>query len=410
VRQYRGVDTRIRDPRTRLALTEIDAFLRDLIRAQPNVGSMTTRDVVDDAQFVVLKLNDGLSSERKLTVSSPIALADGGANGNVVLSVGNAAPALVLGTTNAAGSAAAAPLRVDASLALFDGTTPAAIAATAATGVANFAARSDHAHIFPTSLRATADASALTLTASGTTNTLTGTLATLVLTGMTRVELGATTATVDLGRTLRRLKSVWSVDGNFSGTLTGSGTSAVLDFSAGTGTHSIGGTLNLTNIDISGALTILSVGSDLTPSSPTYKLGDSAVNGWASLSLQDSSAAFQVKFQCTSSTALTASRQLTIDMVNAARTVKFTGNPTLADWFDQNVKTTGSPQFSKLGVAAAPGLNIFRVDNSVGAPGTTVSVFGIINVYGTDNGKILADPAAWLGVNMGGTNYKIPLY
>ena len=67
-----------------------------------------------------------------------------------------------------------------------------------------------------------------------------------------------------------------------------------------------------------------------------------------SLSIRDTSAAFDVTIGATSSTILDAGRALTIDMVNAARTVKLTGNPTLADWFDQSVKTTANPTFGNL--------------------------------------------------------------
>lgn len=42
---------------------------------------------------------------------------------------------------------------------------------------------------------------------------------------------------------------------------------------------------------------------------------------------------------------LTADRILTLTTGDAARTITLSGNPTLADWFDQSVKTTASPTF-----------------------------------------------------------------
>jgi hypothetical protein len=45
---------------------------------------------------------------------------------------------------------------------------------------------------------------------------------------------------------------------------------------------------------------------------------------------------------------LTADRQLTLTTGDAARTITLSGNPTLADWFDQSVKTTGTPTFAQL--------------------------------------------------------------
>lgn len=49
---------------------------------------------------------------------------------------------------------------------------------------------------------------------------------------------------------------------------------------------------------------------------------------------------------------LSADRVLTIVTGDAARTITLTGNPTLADWFDQAVKTTSSPTFAALTLTA----------------------------------------------------------
>ena len=45
---------------------------------------------------------------------------------------------------------------------------------------------------------------------------------------------------------------------------------------------------------------------------------------------------------------LTANRTLTLILGDAARQITLSGNPTLADWFDQSVKTTASPTFAKM--------------------------------------------------------------
>jgi len=45
---------------------------------------------------------------------------------------------------------------------------------------------------------------------------------------------------------------------------------------------------------------------------------------------------------------LGADRVLTITLGDAARTITFSGNPTLDDWFNQNTKTTASPTFDDL--------------------------------------------------------------
>lgn len=82
-------------------------------------------------------------------------------------------------------------------------------------------------------------------------------------------------------------------------------------------------------------------------------LGQNA-NGFADLWLKDSVNAFETRVLITGTS--TADNTLTVEMGNASRTVTFSGSPTLADWFDQNVKTSGTPQFSKLGIGIAPGL------------------------------------------------------
>lgn len=44
----------------------------------------------------------------------------------------------------------------------------------------------------------------------------------------------------------------------------------------------------------------------------------------------------------------TANRSLTFDLQDGNRSITLTGNPTLDNWFDQNVKTTASPTFANL--------------------------------------------------------------
>lgn len=52
-------------------------------------------------------------------------------------------------------------------------------------------------------------------------------------------------------------------------------------------------------------------------------------------------------------TDLSADRDLTITTGDAARTVTLSGNPTLADWFDQSVKTAATPTFGATTVTGA---------------------------------------------------------
>ena len=99
--------------------------------------------------------------------------------------------------------------------------------------------------------------------------------------------------------------------------------------------------------------------------------------------MRDTSAAYDLTIASTSSTAFTAGRTLTIDLVNAARTLKIQGSPTLDDWFDQNVKTTASPTFVGLNLSAkltVTGANV-RLSNAYFlsgnlAAGTEVTLIG----------------------------------
>lgn len=96
---------------------------------------------------------------------------------------------------------------------------------------------------------------------------------------------------------------------------------------------------------------------------PTHIL-DIYGEGWfqTGIALRDTSAlAFDVNIRATSSVALAASRILTLDVANAARTLKLTGNATLSDWFDQSVKVAATPQFTKLGVGGAVGTELLKV-------------------------------------------------
>lgn len=59
---------------------------------------------------------------------------------------------------------------------------------------------------------------------------------------------------------------------------------------------------------------------------------------------------------------LTADRILSLVTGDAARTVTFTGNPTLDDWFDQPVKAASTPQFARVGIGqAASGTSVLAV-------------------------------------------------
>lgn len=84
---------------------------------------------------------------------------------------------------------------------------------------------------------------------------------------------------------------------------------------------------------------------------------------------------------------LTADRTLTLVTGDAARTVTLSGNPTLADWFDQSVKTTASPTFAGLAVNNTnPAITVTGSDtNNAGtvAVAAPTGIGGFIRAYGS---------------------------
>lgn len=93
------------------------------------------------------------------------------------------------------------------------------------------------------------------------------------------------------------------------------------------GTLTANGAVNLGNATTDDVTITGRIASDLDPKTASNNtLGDSTQLWLAAylntLFLRDTSAAFDVEMECTSSTTATAARKLTIDMVNAARTIK----------------------------------------------------------------------------------------
>jgi hypothetical protein len=138
-----------------------------------------------------------------------------------------------------------------------------------------------------------------------------------------------------------------------------------------------------------------------------------ALAGLTAYGIRDTSAAFDVQLGATSSVTLTGNCALTFDVTNAARTIRLTGNPTLADWFDQNVTTTGSPQFKSLGIgqpfSSGTAISITAAHPrviSTSNPGTNEIAFQFINSAGTC--YFGTNDSA--GLNFGGTPYAFVFY
>ena len=122
-----------------------------------------------------------------------------------------------------------------------------------------------------------------------------------------------------------------------------------------------------------------------TLTSPTINGG--AVSALTTLAVRDTSAAFDVIIAATSSTALTAGRTLTLDMVNAARTVKLAGNIDLAANF-----TTSGANALTLTTTGSTNVTLPTTGTLVNTAVTTLSSLVSVGTIttGTWNGTVVA--------------------
>lgn len=197
----------------------------------------------------------------------------------------------------------------------------------------------------------------------------------VALGGITGFGTGVATAlTINVGSAGAFIINGGALGTPSSGTLTNctfptlnqntSGSAATLTTVRTIGGSNFDGSANVTSFPSPGTI------GGSTPAAGTFTAltGTSgSITGLTALAVRDTSAAFDATIAATSSTALTAGRTLTIDLVNAARTLKLTGNPTLADWFDQSVKSGASPTFVTVTANLTGNVSGNVVGNVVGA-------------------------------------------
>jgi hypothetical protein len=135
------------------------------------------------------------------------------------------------------------------------------------------------------------------------------------------------------------------------------------------GTLAVTGHVTVEGVTSTGAT---GTGKFVFDTSPT--LAGGSHTGLTSLGIRDTSAAFDVTLAATSSTALTAGRTITVDVVNAARTIKLAGNIDIAN----NLSTTGN----------------FALTLTTTAATTATLPNGTVTLYGTGAGTITATQLA----------------
>lgn len=114
--------------------------------------------------------------------------------------------------------------------------------------------------------------------------------------------------------------------------------------------------------------------------SGTISLYDALFN---SIGILDAGTSYKLEFLSDSTTSFTANRTLTYDLDNASRILKITGNPTIADWFNQSVKTTASPSFTGLTIGTLAGV-LKATAGVVSGSATTTDLTEGTNLYYTD--------------------------
>jgi hypothetical protein len=116
------------------------------------------------------------------------------------------------------------------------------------------------------------------------------------------------------------------------------------------------------------------LGTIATQAASSVSITGGTLAGLTGLAIRDTSAAHDVTLGATSSTTLTAARTLTLDMVDASRTVKLGGNLTVSaaatisgtNTGDQTIPTGGTPGLT-LGTANTAGssAHFLRVDDTI---------------------------------------------
>jgi hypothetical protein len=141
------------------------------------------------------------------------------------------------------------------------------------------------------------------------------------------------------------LAQIWTLADNDASALsidaTGkTGILKVITTNAGEGV-TMSGTLSVTgHVTLEGVTSTGATGSGtlVFGTSPSISGTSTSITNVGTFALRDTSAAFDLTLAATSSTALTAGRTLTVDVVNAARTIKLAGNFDIAN----NLSTTGN--------------------------------------------------------------------
>lgn len=154
------------------------------------------------------------------------------------------------------------------------------------------------------------------------------------------------------------------------------------------------------------------VNSAVTLGSTSVSLGGTAttiagltsITGLGTLALRDTSAAFDVSIGATSSVALTGARALTLDVVNASRTLKLGGNIDIVGNF-----TTSGANALTLTTTGATNVTLPTTGTLVNTAVTSLSSLATVGTItsGTWNGSIISPTYGGTGVNNGSSTITL---
>lgn len=155
-----------------------------------------------------------------------------------------------------------------------------------------------------------------------------------------------------------------------------------------TGTSAFTGVVTLTAApvftDASGSRTALGLGTMATQAASSVAITGGTIAGLTGLAIRDTSAAFDVTIAAVSSTNLSAGRTLTINMVNAARTLKLGANLTLATdpgSITGALKSNGTGTFAAASCSDLSGVGAFCAGTDAANLTGTVASARLTGVY-----------------------------
>jgi hypothetical protein len=107
--------------------------------------------------------------------------------------------------------------------------------------------------------------------------------------------------------------------------------------------------------DYTGFAAITGTGNNVLSANPTINGTSTSITNVGTFALRDTSAAYDLTIAAVSSTALTAGRTLTVDVVNGSRTLKIGGNVTIGDTFNTVGTFSSGGNFSTAGAFSVSG-------------------------------------------------------